>query len=135
MQKSMIPFALAAALLLPGLAQARQAEDPARYAKAFQRGLAKPAPPRTLAEEARCSAAWQVTWSIYWINTSAPLPTGYDRQMLKAQAEAWFERLHDQGETGEAAFEKADAEIIQPLAAAGQREKVLEIAGACGRAG
>ena len=133
MLKSMIPFALVAALLVPGLAQARQAEDPARYAKAFQRGLAKSAPPRTLAEEARCSAAWQVTWSIYWINTSAPLPTGYDRKMLKAQSEAWFDRLHDQGETGEAAFQKADADIIQPLAQAGQREKILEIAGACGR--
>ncbi len=37
MLKSMIPFALASALLAHGLGQARQAEDPARYARVTSR--------------------------------------------------------------------------------------------------
>ena len=134
MSRPLLTVTLIAALAIPLVAESRQAPtDPARYAKAFQRGAAKPAPPKTLADEARCSAAWQMTWTIYWVNTTDGLPTGYDKTMLKAQAQNWFDRLHDQGDAGEAAFEKADSEIIQPLAAAGQREKIVEIAGACGR--
>lgn len=125
--------ALCAVLLLSGPVAARQADPDPGYDKAFARGAARPAPAKTLDQEARCSAAWAMAWTIIWINRSAVLPSGYDRAGFEAQSQAWYDRVHEQGPAGEDAHQKADDEIIQPLAAAGQRQKIFEIAGACGR--
>ena len=133
MARPIVTLVLLAALAVPGLSQARETPaDPGRYAAAWKRGAAKPAPPRTLAEEARCSAAWQMVWTVYWISTRDTLPPGFDRKSLEAQSQAWYDRLDEQGDAGRQAMKTADQTIIQPLAKAGEREKIMEIAGACG---
>ena len=126
---------LAAALLAggpaaPALAQTN-ADNAAALDAAYQRGRASPAPPRGLAQEARCAAAWDAVDRIYAEN-DFELPAGLDAAILAAQAGRWAAALTAKGEAGIRALEHARTQVIGPALAGDQWDRILEIAGGCG---
>lgn len=135
MSKSLVALALAAALAVPPLAEARQAGDPmtgAKLAAAYQRGLENYEAPTDAKEVGMCASAWNAVWRIYNAHPDYRTPADLSAEDIEWQADSWDTRADKAGEDGEAAMQAADQALFNPWFDAGDYERIMEFAGACG---
>jgi hypothetical protein len=135
MSNPLVVFGLIAALAVPSLAEARQDEDfwvAAKLAAAYQRGRENHEEPTDAKEVGMCASAWSAVWRIYNAHPNYSTPSDLSVEDIEWQSDRWDDRADKAGEDGEAAMQAADEALFNPWFDAGDYERIMEFAGACG---